>query len=133
MAVLERMGGRARPRNGVPPETYLIRFPRMLRVSSLVRVLVALRVALVTAFLVVEVLDEDFLPVMASAAAAAATPVKAVRTLFSTLEAMLFLAFLARSFSSFSFSLAARAQPAFRLPRRPQSRPSGVLPPGWRQ
>ena len=48
MAVLEHMGGRARPRNGVPPETYLIRFPRMLRVSSLVRVLVALRVALIT-------------------------------------------------------------------------------------
>ena len=79
----------------------------MLRVSSLVRVLVALRVALVTAFLVVEVLEEDFLPVMASAAAAAATPVTAVRTLFKTLEAMLFLA--ARSFSSLSLSLARRA------------------------
>ena len=39
--------------------------PRMLQVSSLVRVLVALRVALVTAFSAVEVLELDFLPVMA--------------------------------------------------------------------
>ncbi len=76
-------------------------------------VVVALLVALFTILEPVEVVLFFLVPVTlevtASAAAAAATPVTAVRTDLSTFEAILFFAFLAFSFASFSASLAARA------------------------
>ena len=69
--------GSQTPAQKVCSQRYLIKFPRMLRVSSLVMVEVALRVALFTIFSPVEVLEVFFLPVtleVTESATAAAAP-----------------------------------------------------------